>query len=148
MAFVPVVSSVAPFRRARAPVCPHSWPATSTVAPLRAAAIEAPVKTKDVDLLNRLFSMPSAEEVGQETKLDPGKKANVLLLNDAANERSYVARVICMVCPEISPDQAWRIMMHAHKNGSAVVGTWVLEQAELICEQLRGNGLSCDIRQV
>jgi ATP-dependent Clp protease adapter protein ClpS len=149
MAFVPVVSPVATPRRTRTtPLCTYTPPvATPAVAPVRAAAIEAPVKVSNVDLLNRMFAMPSAEasETGNETKLDRGKKAKVLLFNDASNERTYVARVICAVCPEISADQAWKIMMHAHKHGSATVGVYPFEQGELICEQLRNNGLSCDI---
>lgn len=120
---------------------------------MRAAALDAPVKEDLRTGLERLFKMPSAPEAEtspalRRSNVDPGKKAKVILLNDAANERSYVARVLQKVCPELSPDQAWAIMMQAHKNGSAVVGIYPFEQGELVCEMLRNNGLMSEITEV
>lgn len=131
-----------PPRRLR-PVC-RAAPVLAASRP-RAATLDAPVKT-DLGALERMFSAPAAgEELGEKAKVDPGKKAKVMLLNDAANERSYVSRVLMSVCPELGPDLAWKIMMQAHKNGSAVVGIYPFEQAELIVEQLRNNGLGSEL---
>jgi ATP-dependent Clp protease adaptor protein ClpS len=139
-----------PLRRARS-TCSRTTPpamtavvtaaATMTTSRPRAALLEAPVK-KDVSVLERMFAAPSADI---DAKPDPGKKGKVMLLNDASNERSYVTRVLMAVCPELGPDLAWKIMMQAHKNGSAVVGIYPMEQAELIVEQLRNNGLGSEV---
>lgn len=159
MAFVPYClpclsngalrQSTGPLRRARG----RNYVSATQRRVVHVAALEAPVKEDVRTNLERLFKMPTAPDTQtapslRRSNVDPGKKAKVLLLNDSANERSHVARVLQKVCPELSPDQAWAIMMQAHKNGSAVVGIYPFEQGELICEMLRSNGLLSEITEV
>jgi ATP-dependent Clp protease adaptor protein ClpS len=126
---------------------------TAARRPARAAALDAPVKEDVRTSLERLFSLPSpGEPVTDPEKVrvrtDPGKMYKVMLFNDEGNERSYVARVIQKVCPEISAEEAWAIMMKAHKDGSAVVGIYSFEHAEMVCQMLRDNGLLSEIAEV
>jgi ATP-dependent Clp protease adaptor protein ClpS len=160
MAFViPALPQAAVARRARAPVSPRTPPRPPTTAACRAArtvrcaALDAPVKEDVRTSLNRIFAMPTTAEPVTEperarVRADPGKMYKVMLLNDEGNERSYVARVIQKVCPEISAEQAWAIMMKAHKDGCAVVGIYSFEHAEMICQMLRDNGLMSEIAEV
>lgn len=140
-AALPLRAQSSPLRRARCAAAPRH-----RAAPPRAAALDAPVKT-DIGALERMFAMPSTERAPDTARFDPGKRAKVLLLNDAQNERSFVARVLAKVCPELGPEACWAIMDAAHKNGSAVVGIYPFEQGEMIVEQLRNNGLLADLEE-
>lgn len=131
-------------RRSRTCARPSLTASLPVRTPVRSAALEAPAKT-DLGALERMFAAPAAE---LEPKLDPGRKAKVMLLNDAANERTYVSRVLMKVCPEISADEAWSIMMTAHKKGAALVGIYPFEQAEMIVEMLGANGLMANVAEM
>jgi ATP-dependent Clp protease adapter protein ClpS len=69
---------------------------------------------------------------------------SVLLMNDGFNMREYVARVLMMVC-ELSESEADRVMMQAHREYSAVVGTWERPVAQHICDGMKQAGLHAAI---
>ncbi|GMI23075.1 hypothetical protein TrCOL_g8135 [Triparma columacea] len=71
----------------------------------------------------------------------------IRLFNDPMNKREYVARCLMETCG-LSEGQAFQIMMNAHQNGAAVVGTYAFEQAELYYQSLRGAGLTVDMVKV
>ncbi|GAB5031789.1 atp-dependent clp protease adaptor protein [Nannochloropsis oceanica] len=82
------------------------------------------------------------EQTESETQLDGGWE--LILYNDEVNSRHHVARSLTTVC-QLSDDQAYDVMMTAHKNGFAVVGEYTQEVAEGYCEGLRGVGIGCDV---
>lgn len=45
----------------------------------------------------------------------------------------------------LSESNAYQVMMRAHQEGLAVVGTYDFETAETYCSGLKGKGLSADI---
>jgi len=75
-----------------------------------------------------------------------GKKFKVLLFNDNANTREYVAEILMGI--GLTEGEAFEVMMKAHRAGMGVVGVWVLELAEGYCAQLTGAGLIANIAPV
>lgn len=71
----------------------------------------------------------------------------VRLYNDGLNTREHVARCLVQVAG-LSEFIAYQTMMHAHQHGMAVVGRYVFEIAELYHDQLKTNGLICDMTPV
>mmetsp|Transcript_6877 Transcript_6877/g.14180 ORF Transcript_6877/g.14180 Transcript_6877/m.14180 type:complete len:263 (-) Transcript_6877:90-878(-) len=59
-------------------------------------------------------------------------------------DREFVARCLITVCLLKEAD-AYQVMMKAHTDGFAVVGTYQFETAEAYCEGLKAKGLSADI---
>ena len=55
------------------------------------------------------------EQTDSETQLDGGWE--LILYNDEVNSRHHVARSLTTVC-QLSDDQAYDVMMTAHKNGT------------------------------
>eukprot|EP00184_Porphyridium_aerugineum_P008571 CAMPEP_0184691884 /NCGR_PEP_ID=MMETSP0313-20130426/591_1 /TAXON_ID=2792 /ORGANISM="Porphyridium aerugineum, Strain SAG 1380-2" /LENGTH=123 /DNA_ID=CAMNT_0027149661 /DNA_START=295 /DNA_END=666 /DNA_ORIENTATION=- len=88
------------------------------------------------------------EKVQQTTssKVDPGKPYKVLLFDDKDHSKEYVVKVLMKVIPGMSMVEATTIMETAHSTGSAVVGVWIFEVAEMYCDLLRNAGLVSDIR--
>ena len=68
----------------------------------------------------------------------------VRIYNDVLNTREHVARSLVQVTG-MSEVAAYQTMMQAHRNGIAAVGRWCFELAEMYHEQLRQNGIVCDI---
>ncbi|CAE7239172.1 clpS [Symbiodinium microadriaticum] len=59
-------------------------------------------------------------------------------------ERDFLARCLMIVCG-LTESSAYQVMMTAHTEGMAVVGTYAFETAELYCAGLKAKGLSADI---
>ena len=70
----------------------------------------------------------------------------VRIFNDSLNTREHVARSLVKVT-SLPESTAYSVMMSAHKHGVAIVGSWHLEQAEMLCEQLKDQGLVADITE-
>ena len=68
----------------------------------------------------------------------------VRILNDGENTREYVAVSLVEVA-SLSEVAAYQTMMQAHQNGSAVIGRWVYERAEMYVDALQKNGIVCDM---
>ena len=68
---------------------------------------------------------------------------NVYLYDDHFNMREYVSRVLMMVC-KLSESQASQVMMEAHWEYRALIGTWEKPVADHICEGLSQKGLSAE----
>lgn len=51
-----------------------------------------------------------------------------------------------MVCA-LTDDQAYDVMMTAHKNGFAVVGQYTKETADGYCDGLKAAGIYCDVEK-
>eukprot|EP00963_Diacronema_lutheri_P010155 scaffold968_cov389-Pavlova_lutheri.AAC.2 len=69
----------------------------------------------------------------------------VMLHNDNVNRREYVVQVLMKTVPGMTVDTAVNIMQEAHVNGIACVITTSQQEAEDICEAMRGNGLIASI---
>jgi len=59
-------------------------------------------------------------------------------------DREFTARCLMMIC-SLNESAAYQVMMTAHTEGLAVVGTYTFEAAEAYCDGLRAKGLSADI---
>ena len=71
----------------------------------------------------------------------------VILHNDDVNEMAYVARALLKSVPELSQEEAVRIMLEAHNTGTAVVIVCPLERAELYRDRIRTFSLGCTIEK-
>ena len=72
----------------------------------------------------------------------PYPTARVIVLDDDHNTFQHVVEVLVRYIPGMTPDRAWE---HAHQidgQGSAVVWSGPLEQAELYHQQLGAEGLT------
>jgi len=58
--------------------------------------------------------------------------------------RDFVAKSLMTVCG-LKESNAYQVMMKAHTEGVAVVGTYDFETAETYCAGLKAKGLSADI---
>ncbi|CAJ1358640.1 unnamed protein product [Effrenium voratum] len=59
-------------------------------------------------------------------------------------ERDFLARCLMTVCG-LKESSAYQVMMQAHTEGVAVVGTYAFETAETYCAALNAKGLSAEI---
>jgi len=82
-----------------------------------------------------------------EEKATGGGKHQLLLFDDPVNTREYVSKILCTKV-DLSETDAYSVMMTAHQNGLAVVGTYLLEQAESYCEAMKQNGLNAAVKPV
>jgi ATP-dependent Clp protease adapter protein ClpS len=68
----------------------------------------------------------------------------LILFNDSDNTRSRVCQ--CLVQNAgLSEEGSYMKMMHAHRNGEAIIGEYCQEHAEYYKDALVGSGLVCDI---
>jgi len=88
-------------------------------------------------------AIPGAK-VEEETRQKRAKQYHLLLLNDPLNKREFVARCLMTIC-FLGESEAYRVMMTAHTEGSAVVGTYQFEMAEVYCDGLKDKGIRADI---
>jgi ATP-dependent Clp protease adapter protein ClpS len=99
-----------------------------------------------------ILESPTSETIVRRKVDEPVKEGKgmgnesweVRIYNDGLNTREHVARCLVQVTG-ISEFMAYKTMMHAHQHGMAVVGRYVYEIAELYHDQLKTNGLVCDI---
>jgi ATP-dependent Clp protease adaptor protein ClpS len=71
----------------------------------------------------------------------------VILHNDDHNEMAYVVRSLVLCVPEVSAEEAVRIMLEAHESGRALVIVCPLERAELYRDRLESRGLTATIEK-
>lgn len=91
-------------------------------------------------------------EVAERTTREPTKERRTMgneawevrIYNDGLNTREHVARSLVQVTG-MSELIAYQTMMQAHQNGIASVGRWVFEIAEMYHDELKRNGIVCDI---
>ena len=91
-------------------------------------------------------------QVEERTDRDPTRERRqqgneaweVRIYNDGLNTREHVARSLVQVTG-MSELVAYQTMMQAHQNGIASVGRWVFEVAEMYHDELKRNGIVCDI---
>jgi len=88
------------------------------------------------------------EKKGLDNSYQPanGGDYQILLFNDNMNTREYVARCLCTIVG-LSEGKAFEIMLEAHKNGMAVVGSWRYELAEAYNESLNRHGLASTLQE-
>jgi len=96
---------------------------------------EAPVETT--------IAIPGAK-VEEDAKQKKADQYRLLLFNDPLNKREFVARCLMTICL-LKESDAFQVMMKAHKEGVAIIGTYAFETAEAYCEGLRTKGLTVDI---
>ena len=68
-----------------------------------------------------------------------------LYLENGGRPREYVSRVLIMVCG-MTESEASSITAHAHRFGSAIVGTWEKELAEYTYRGIRLAGLTASLK--
>lgn len=68
----------------------------------------------------------------------------VRIYNDGLNTREHVARSLVQVTG-MTEMTAYQTMMQAHQNGIAIVGRFLYEIAEMYHDELRKNGIVCDL---
>ena len=79
------------------------------------------------------------------TKTSPRYK--VLLHNDPVNSMDYVVETLQVVVPQLSEQDAIRVMLEAHNNGVGLVIVCDLEPAEFYSESLKSKGLTSTIEK-
>jgi ATP-dependent Clp protease adaptor protein ClpS len=70
-----------------------------------------------------------------ETKSQDPKLYNVILLNDDYTTMEFVLQILETLFQK-SPAEAYRIMMHVHRNGRGLAGVYTWEVAETKVEQV------------
>lgn len=68
--------------------------------------------------------------------------ARVIVLDDDHNTFQHVVDVLVRHIPAMTPDRAWELAHRIDGQGSAVVWSGPLEQAELYHQQLAAEGLT------
>ena len=82
-------------------------------------------------------------EVQRVRKVSP--KYKVLLHNDPVNTMDYVVETLRQVVPQLSEQDAMKIMLETHNNGVGLVIVCDLEPAEFYSESLKAKGLTSTI---
>ncbi len=72
---------------------------------------------------------------------------NVILHNDAHNSMAGVMQALMNIVG-VNAEQAYKLMMTAHENGTAIVYTGHREPAEMYREQLEAAGLTATMEAV
>ena len=72
----------------------------------------------------------------------PYPNGRVIVLDDEHNTFQHVVDVLVRYIPGMHPDRAWELAHQIDGQGSAVVWSGPLEQAELVHQQLGGEGLT------
>lgn len=73
--------------------------------------------------------------------------ATVVVHNDDVNTMDHVVDALLSSVPELSVEDAMRIMLSAHEQGKADVISCPFERAELYRDRLEGQGLTATIRR-
>ena len=73
--------------------------------------------------------------------------ATVVLHNDDVNDMNHVVQALLESVPELSVEDAARIMLNAHEHGRADVISCPFERAELYRDRLESHGLTATIRR-
>ena len=73
--------------------------------------------------------------------------ATVVIHNDDVNTMDHVVHALLESVPELSVEDAARIMLTAHEQGEADVITCPFERAELYRDRLESHGLTATIRR-
>ena len=84
------------------------------------------------------------DEPTRDRKQQGSEAWEVRIYNDGLNTREHVARSLVQVTG-LTEMTAYQTMMQAHQNGIAVVGRWAFEIAEMFHDELKRNGIVCDI---
>eukprot|EP00930_Biecheleria_cincta_P040647 TRINITY_DN27847_c0_g1_i1.p1 TRINITY_DN27847_c0_g1~~TRINITY_DN27847_c0_g1_i1.p1 ORF type:complete len:187 (-),score=29.50 TRINITY_DN27847_c0_g1_i1:94-654(-) len=103
-------------------------------------AVDLPVREPEI---KTTVAIPGAV-VKEETRQKRADEYRLLLFNDPLNKREFVARQLMTICL-LKEGDAFEVMMKAHREGVAVVGTYSFETAEAYCEALTAQGLQVDI---
>ena len=69
-------------------------------------------------------------------------EGSVIVLDDDHNTFQHVVEVLVRYIPGMNPDRAWELAHQIDGQGSAVVWSGPLEQAELYHQQLAAQGLT------
>lgn len=94
--------------------------------------------------MNQLSASPSrGQPVLERRRLqEPYPTYNVVVLDDDVNTFQHVVDCLVRFIPAIGPDQAWTLAQRIDSQGSAVVWSGPMEQAELYHQQLSMEGLT------
>ena len=101
------------------------------------------LKLLALSTLNKSAPAVVDRQVDRVRKTSPRYK--VLLHNDPVNTMDYVADTLRQVVPQLSEQDAIKIMLDAHNNGVGLVIVCDLEPAEFYSESLKAKGLTSTI---
>ena len=88
-------------------------------------------------------SNPGSQAVMERQRVEaPYPSARVIVLDDDHNTFQHVVDVLVRHIPAMTPDRAWELAHRIDGQGSAVVWSGPLEQAELYHQQLSAEGLT------
>jgi ATP-dependent Clp protease adaptor protein ClpS len=88
-------------------------------------------------------SNPGGQAVMERQRVEaPYPNGRVIVLDDDHNTFEHVVDVLVRYIPAMTPDRAWTLAHRINDDGSAVVWSGPLEQAELYHQQLAGEGLT------
>eukprot|EP00929_Paragymnodinium_shiwhaense_P055693 TRINITY_DN27895_c0_g2_i1.p1 TRINITY_DN27895_c0_g2~~TRINITY_DN27895_c0_g2_i1.p1 ORF type:complete len:209 (-),score=54.54 TRINITY_DN27895_c0_g2_i1:394-1020(-) len=107
---------------------------------VRRRVVELPTKEPEI---KTTVAIPGAK-IEEEEKIKRADEYRLLLFNDPMNKREYVSRCL-MTITLLKESDSYHVMMKAHTEGVAVVGTYPFETAEAYCVALRAKGLTVDI---
>lgn len=140
---VAVASSFMPMNSKPAAPATRVWGSSLAMAGTSVLERET-VRTGGPAVLDR----PQVEERSRAPSKDRQQQGNeaweVRIYNDGLNTREHVARSLVQVTG-MTELVAYQTMMQAHQNGIAVVGRWVFEVAEMYHDELKRNGIVCDL---
>jgi len=103
-------------------------------------ALELPVKEPEI---KTTVAIPGAK-IEEDSKQKRADEYRLLLFNDPLNKREFVSRCLMTICL-LKEGDAYQVMMKAHQEGCAVVGTYHFETAEAYRDGLKAKGLTVDI---
>ena len=101
------------------------------------------LKMRFLSTLNETATPVIDRQLERVRKTSPRYK--VLLHNDPVNTMDYVADTLRTVLPQLSEQDAIKIMLDAHNNGVGLVIVCDLEPAEFYSESLKAKGLTSTI---
>ena len=71
----------------------------------------------------------------------------VILYNDDTHAMDYVVAALVKSVPELSTEDAARVMLEAHRTGRGIVIVCPLERAELYRDRIHTFGLGVSVEQ-
>jgi len=95
-------------------------------------------------MVRELTSAAPAQQRSREQLLQrqPYPHVKVVVLDDDVNTFVHVVDCLVRYVPAMTPDHAWELAHQIDGQGAAVVWVGPQEQAELIHQQLGGEGLT------
>jgi len=106
-----------------------------------AGPARCPSPQTPVAMVSETISNPSQAAVKERLR-QPYPHGRVIVLDDDVNTFQHVVEALVRHLPAMTPDRAWALAHQIDGQGSAVVWSGPLEQAELYHQLLQAEGLT------